>query len=352
MVKSKGLQEEMHRARFYTKEEDRSICCLLCPQHCRITEGMAGFCGARRVVEGELYSANYGFCAAAHWDPIEKKPLYHYLPGQSVLSLGTLGCNLSCRFCQNWTLARGTPEAEAAGIRLSPQRVLEMLQHKGPPDTVLGAAYTYNEPTVWYEFVYDTARLLHSCGYRNVMVTNGFISLKALKELLPVIDAFNIDVKAFSDGFYRKYCLGALRPVLEAVELAAAHSHVEVTCLLIPTLNDDLSELEALSQWLGGIDRGIPLHFSRYFPQYQLDLPSTPLETLKRAREIARRSLHYVYLGNVDLPGSADTLCPRCGTLLIRRRQYAPVVCGLAGNHCDNCAETVPIIFLPQRNIE
>lgn len=331
----------MHRARFYNKEEDR-LRCLLCPRQCRLAEGQAGVCGVRRVIEGELYTANYGRCAAVHWDPIEKKPLYHFYPGRPILSLGTYGCNLLCSFCQNWSLARGRPEEEA--LVLKPRQVLEMLHREGPPETVLGAAYTYNEPTVWYEFVYDTARLLHEQGYRNVLVTNGYIGQEALQALLPYIDALNIDVKAFSDSFYDRYCRGARGPVLETVETAAAAAHVEVTCLLIPTLNDDPQELAELVEWLAGISPDLPLHFSRYFPQYKLDLPPTPVETMQKALQIARRRLHYVYLGNVDLPGTADTHCPQCGSLLVRRLGYSTRVTGLAGGRCRACRTPIRLV--------
>ncbi len=319
--------------------------CLLCPQRCRIAEGEAGFCGARKVMQGELYTATYGLCAAVHWDPVEKKPLYHFHPGRPILSLGTLGCNFSCSFCQNWSLARGNPETETGCLRLSPEQVLQMLRREGGPEEVLGVAYTYNEPTVWYEFIFDTARLLHSHGYRNVMVTNGFISREALLQLLPFIDAFNIDVKAFSDHFYRRYCRGMRRPVLKTVELAASRSHVEVTCLLIPTLNDDPAEIEALSDWLAEINPNIPLHFSRYFPRYEMNLPPTPLETLKQARELAQKKMNFVYLGNVELPGSSDTVCPSCGALLIRRSGYRTVLAGLEGRRCRGCGSDIPIVL-------
>lgn len=335
----------MRKARFYDKNEDDLVRCLLCPQRCSIEEGASGFCGVRRVVEGELYCTNYGLCAAVHLDPIEKKPLYHFYPGRPILSLGTLGCNLDCRFCQNWTLARGNPESGPGNRPLSPEKVLQMLQREGSPDEVLGVAYTYNEPTVWYEFVFDTARLLREHGYHNVLITNGFISSEALKELIPLIDAFNIDIKAFSDNFYRQYCRGMRRPVIKTVEHAAAVSHVEITCLLIPTLNDCPKELELLSDWLAGINPDIPLHFSRYFPQYQLDLPPTPLETLQQAREIALRKLRYVYLGNVDLPGSADTCCPNCGATLVCRRGYKITMNGLTGTRCRNCRAAIPIVL-------
>ncbi len=329
------------QALFYGKEGDR-IRCLLCPRRCLLKEGQTGVCGVRKMTGGELYTGNYGLCAALNWDPIEKKPLYHFYPGRQILSLGTYGCNLSCSFCQNWSLARGEPDGDAA--RITPAQVLSMLQRAGGPEEIPGAAYTYNEPTVWYEFVMDTAGMLREQGYRNVLVTNGFISREALKELLPFIDALNIDVKAFSDSFYERYCRGMRLPVLEAVELAAASAHVEVTCLLIPTLNDSPEELKRLTDWLAGISPAIPLHLSRYFPQYKMDLPPTPVETMEAAREIARERLHYVYLGNVDLPGSSDTLCPQCGALLITRSRYLVEIANLEGNRCPCCGFRINLL--------
>ena len=339
-------REESFRkqARFYSKEGDH-IRCLLCPRRCLLREGQAGLCGVRRVVEGELYTENYALCAALNWDPVEKKPLYHFYPGRQILSLGTYGCNLNCTFCQNWSLARGKPGSDA--LEITPAQVLSMLQREGSPAEAVGAAYTYNEPIVWYEYILDTARLLHEKGYHNVLVTNGFISPGALQELLPFIDALNIDVKAFSDDFYERYCRGMRRPVLETVELAAAATHVEVTCLLIPTLNDSPGELEQLTEWLAGISPDLPLHFSRYFPQYRMDLPPTPLETMKMAREIARRKMRYVYLGNVDFPGGSDTFCPRCGALLITRHHYRTRINRLAGNRCLHCGARINIVAGP-----
>lgn len=336
-------REELFRkeARFYRKEGDR-IRCLLCPHRCLLEEGQPGICGVRKVAGGKLFTGNYALCAALNWDPIEKKPLYHFYPGRQILSLGTCGCNLDCSFCQNWTLARGRPDSDAA--RITPEQVLAMLQRAGGPEEIPGAAYTYNEPTVWYEFVMDTARLLHEQGYRNVLVTNGFISRQALAEILPFIDALNIDVKGFSDTFYEKYCRGMRRPVLRAVELAAAVAHVEVTCLLIPTLNDSPGELEQLTGWLAGISPDIPLHFSRYFPQYEMELPPTPPETMETAREIARERLHYVYLGNIDLPGGSDTCCPQCGALLITRSRYRIKIANLEGSRCLCCGFRINLL--------
>ncbi len=332
------------RALFYTKEGNK-IRCLLCPRRCLLSEGQVGFCGVRRMEQGELLADNYALCAALQWDPIEKKPLYHFYPGRQILSLGTYGCNLRCSFCQNWSLARGKPADDTAAI--TPAEVLAMIQRRKSPAETAGVAYTYNEPSVWYEFVFDTARLLKEEGYRNTLVTNGYISCEPLQELLPYIDAMNIDLKAFSDSFYEKHCGATRSPVLETVERAAAVAHVEVTCLLIPTLNDSPAEIARLSEWLAGVDPDLPLHFSRYFPSYQMTLPPTPAETMLMARKIAQEKLNYVYLGNIDLPGGSDTLCPQCGALLISRRGYRTRITGLSGNICLACGAEISLIGGP-----
>jgi len=332
----------LQKARFYQKKEDK-INCLLCPHSCLLGEGKVGICGVREVKDNELFSTNYGCLAAANRDPIEKKPLYHFYPGHSILSVGTFGCNLQCSFCQNWTLARGRPEQAAEVI--SPADVLKMLENEGGPDNVPGVAYTYNEPVIWYEFVYDTACLLHEHGYKNVLVTNGFINNQPLKELLPFIDAVNIDVKAFNDSFYQQYCRGLRQPVVETVEAAVNECHVEVTCLLIPGVNDSSVEQEEFARWLGNLNPDLVLHYSRYFPHYKLDLPPTPPQVMEKAKEIAQKHLRYVFLGNIDLPGSADTICPHCGNLLITRSGYRVRLPGLDGNYCNNCGNRIGIIL-------
>ncbi len=332
----------MHKARFSIREEGK-IRCLLCPRRCLLEEGQSGTCGVRLVQDGELVTINYGCLAAAHWDPIEKKPLYHYYPGYPVLSIGTYGCNFLCSFCQNWSLARGRPEQKIK--RVTPQEVLAMLEREGGPEKNLGLAYTYNEPLIWYEFVYDTARLLHEKGYRNILVSNGYIERKPFLELLPFIDAMNIDLKAFSDSFYRRYCHGLREPVLRTVESAVRKCHVEITCLLIPTLNDDAGEQAELARWLGGLSSDLVLHYSRYFPNYKLDLPPTSPQKMLEIREIAQKELNYVYLGNIDLPGSADTVCPHCGNLLVRRSGYRVSLTGLEDNSCTNCHRRINIIL-------
>jgi len=344
MIREIGMQGELilHKARYYTKEGE-SVRCLLCPRRCLIAEGKDGTCGVRHVSGGELYSTNYGCVAAVNHDPIEKKPLYHFYPGSSILSIGTFGCNLLCSFCQNWSLSRGKPDRAAE--KIEPEAVLKMLEKKGGPGQVPGVAFTYNEPLIWYEFVYDTARLLHEHGYKNVLVTNGYINPEPFEELLPFIDAMNIDVKAFNDSFYREYCHGEREAVVGAVEMAVKQCHVEVTCLLIPGLNDSIEEQEKLAGWLGGLNPDLVLHYSRYFPQYKLDLPPTTPEVMEQVKDVAGKHLHYVFLGNIDLPGASDTLCPHCGNLLIARNIYRVRLVGLAGFNCNNCRNRINIVM-------
>ncbi len=331
----------MEKARFFAKKNGQ-IRCRLCPHNCLIEDENEGICGVRVAKGGQLYSLNYGLCAAINFDPVEKKPLYHFYPGRYILSIGTYGCNLSCSFCQNWGLARGKPSGPAATLR--PKDVLERLDSKGGPEKALGVAYTYNEPTVWYEFMYDTARLLNSRDYKNVMVTNGYINREPLEQLLPYIDAMNIDLKSFNDQFYRTHCGGLKAPVLKTIERAVESCHVEITCLLIPTLNDKLNEVEGLSRWLGSLNRDIPLHFSRYFPQHKMELPPTPPHVLRQAREVALKYLNYVYLGNVDLPEASDTVCPHCCNLLVARNGYNVMIVGLDGEKCQNCGNVVKLV--------
>ncbi|MGM0653106.1 MAG: AmmeMemoRadiSam system radical SAM enzyme [Bacillota bacterium] len=333
----------MYKASYYYKHNSK-ITCLLCPHNCILQEGQTGTCGVRTVQDGELYTANYGKLAADNWDPVEKKPLYHFHPGRQILSLGTYGCNLLCSFCQNWSLARGNPSHAADTVK--PEDVLAMLDQAGGPEKALGVAYTYNEPAIWYEFVYDTARLLNKEGYSNVLVTNGYISREPLQNLLPYIDAMNIDVKAFRDHFYKEYCQGKREPVIETVETAVKQCHIEITCLLIPTLNDGEEEQEALVSWLASLSPDIVLHYSRYFPQYKMDLQTTPVKVMEEAKKRAENHLNYVYLGNIDLPGSADTICPYCGNLLVKRTAYQTELSGLTDDaKCNNCGNNISIVM-------
>lgn len=332
----------MHKALYFEKRNEK-LRCLLCPHHCLLAEGETGICGVRKAVDEVLYTMNYGLLAAVNLDPIEKKPLYHYHPGRPILSIGTYGCNLLCSFCQNWSLARG--KADDRSERVKPEDVLDMLKREGGPAQNIGIAYTYNEPSIWYEFVLDTAKLLNRHGYKNILVTNGYINQEPLRELLPYIDAMNIDVKAFGDSFYKDYCGGLKAPVIKTVEIAVKGCHVEITSLIIPTLNDNPGELEAMAAWLAELNPDIPLHLSRYFPQYRLNLPPTPHAVMEEAKKIASKHLRYVYLGNIELPGSGNTICPYCGNLLIERSRYAVKMKGLDGSACSNCNNNISIVL-------
>lgn len=321
----------------YYQPHEKGVACLLCPKGCVISEGKRGFCRVRTNIGGKLYTANYAACTACALDPIEKKPLYHFYPGSSILSIGTWGCNFACQFCQNWQIAQAEPqEAE-----LFPAQAVAAAKQAGSGN--IGIAYTYSEPSVWYEYVLETACLARQAGLKNVVVTNGFINPEPLTQLLPFIDAMNIDVKAFSQKFYRTICAGSLAEVQRTVELAVKHCHVEITTLVVPGLNDDLRELEALAKWISSMDRNIPLHFSRYFPQYKLNAPPTPLATLAVARDKARQYLNYVYLGNAGSSGS-DTLCPACGAQVISRGASVAIHLTVAKT-CQACGNKIAVIL-------
>jgi len=280
---------------YYEKTEDRNVRCLLCPHRCIIKPGGLGTCRARKNVDGDLYSLNYGKITSISLDPIEKKPLNRFHPGSRILSVGTFGCNLKCSFCQNWGIAHENPQT----LEVTPGQVVEKaLETRN--DRNIGIAYTYNEPSIWYEFVYETSRLAKEHNLANVLVTNGFIGEEPLKNLLPYVDAMNIDVKAFTEKFYKDICKASIPNVKSTVETAAPKCHVEVTTLVIPGLNDSMQEIEELSKWLASISNEIPLHLSRFFPAYRMrDRQPTPVDTLLSARDVARRHLKYVFVGNV-----------------------------------------------------
>ena len=287
----------MKEARFYTALED-GVECRLCPHHCRIREGGRGLCRSRECRDGKLYALSYGRPCALAIDPVEKKPLYHFLPGTQCLSLSCTGCNLSCRWCQNSDISQVAPE-EADSYRLSPEEVVDLCLRRGLPSI----AYTYTEPLTWWEYLSDIAVLAREKGLKNILVSAGFVEKEPLRELLPLLDAANIDIKALDDGFYHRYCGAALAPVLENIlEMKAAGVHVEITNLLVTSLNDSEQQVDALCRWM--VDNGlqdVPLHLSRYFPRYKMSEPGpTPKATLLRARQTALDAgVKNVYLGNV-----------------------------------------------------
>lgn len=277
----------------YEKLRDGNVRCRLCPIECLISDGKKGACGVRANRSGILYSEVYGKMTSMALDPIEKKPLYHYHPGKHILSVGAKGCNLHCDFCQNWQISQ---DLSSPTQDVTSGYIIAQAKRCGS----FGIAYTYNEPFVWYEFVLDTAKLAKKSGLENVLVTNGFVNMKPLEEILPYIDAMNIDLKAFNEDFYIKVCGGRLGNVLEMIKRSARSCHVELTTLVIPGFNDSQEDIRREAEWIrDNVGADTPLHLSRYFPCYKMKVPPTPVETLERAGEIAGRSLRYVYLGNV-----------------------------------------------------
>lgn len=282
-------------ARYYLKKAKDVVKCVLCPHECVITPGNKGICRVRLNESGILKTINYGLCTALALDPIEKKPLKNFEPGSLILSAGTFGCNLKCSFCQNWQIAHGE---KPISKEIAPDE-LALLANKYKNENNIGIAYTYSEPLMWYEFVLDTCQEIKKYKLKNVLVSNGYIQEEPLKELLPYLDGANIDVKAFNQRFYPELCQGKLEPVTRTVAKMAESCHVEITTLIIPEYNDALKEIEELAKWIANISSDIPLHLSRYFPNYRLNLPPTPENTLLKAREVALKYLKNVYLGNV-----------------------------------------------------
>ncbi len=283
----------MVEARYYEKLDGLKVHCHLCPTECVISDGARGACNARINKNGILYSEIYGKITSAALDPIEKKPLYHYHPGEYIYSVGTKGCNFHCDFCQNWTIAQN-PDAPTRDV--TSEEIIANAKECGS----FGIAYTYNEPFIWHEFVFDTAKLAKASGLENVLVTNGYVNIKPLEDILPYVGAMNIDLKAFDDKFYTKICGGRLNKVLEVIKRSCRSCHVELTTLIIPGLNDSPDQMKKEAEWIrDNAGPETPLHISRYFPCYKMKIPPTPVKTMERARQIALKSLKYVYLGNV-----------------------------------------------------
>ncbi len=302
-------------ASFYQKKEDNNVLCLLCPHNCLISLGNRGLCRARVNKEGLLYSENYGKISSIGMDPIEKKPLYHFYPGSKILSVGTFGCNFTCGYCQNWQISQEKPSLK----EVYPEQLIEMAKDRG----AIGIAYTYSEPSIWYEYIRETAEKAKKEGLKNVMVSNGYISEEPLEEIIPYIDAANIDLKSFDNDFYRKLCSGKLEPVLRNIELLSKNDvHIELTTLIITDYNDSMSEIEQLFSWIHDLDPNIPIHLSRYFPNYKMKKPATSIDTMKKSYQVAQKYLNYVYLGNVNIEEGNTSYCPKCGDEIIKRSHY------------------------------
>jgi len=320
-------------ALFWRPLKDGSVQCLLCPKVCRIEEGRRGDCGARANQNAVLVPLSYGRITSAAIDPIEKKPLYHFHPAQEILSIGSFGCSFHCLFCQNYGISQGQPPTQGA----TPADIVNLAKRYRS----FAIAYTYNEPLIWFEFVLETAKAARDAGIKNVLVTNGFINRKPLQQLLPFIDAANVDIKSINDDFYRRLCDGRLAPVLRnCVLMRQAGVHLEVTNLVIPGENDRDSDFRALRDWIvSNLGEDVPVHLSAYFPHYRFNAPPTPYETLKRGYDIMREKLRFVYLGNVwGQTEGHDTHCYRCGALLVSRRGYATSIHALTDDgRCKKC---------------
>ncbi len=320
---------------------DGSVDCTLCPHRCRIGVNDRGFCRTRVNLNGRLYTVVYGNACAAHVDPVEKKPLFHFLPGSAIFSIAAAGCNLRCLNCQNWSISQFKPE-DTRNYDLMPDRVVELsIQSRS-----LSIAYTYSEPVVFYEYAADTARAAKERGLRNVWVSAGYINEKPLREACDFMDAANIDLKGFDNNFYRKVCQASYEPVLNTlVTLKDKGVWIEVTRLIVPVLSDDLKEISLMCRWIyDNLGPDAPLHFSRFHPAYKVKyLPPTPVELLKEARRRAMDiGLRYVYVGNV--PGYMEgqtTFCPNCKMPVIVRAGYTIVKNNLKGSGCGECGESI-----------
>lgn len=329
-------------ALFWKPVQGNSVQCFLCPHHCIIAENKYGICGVRHNENGKLYSLIYQAYSSIAADPIEKKPLYHFYPGSLVLSLGSIGCTFKCEHCQNYQISMAKPDGEA--LQEVPAETLPSLAKQ---NECRGIAWTYNEPTIWHEYTVEAAKIVKESGLYTVYVTNGYIEEEPFKELSPYLDAMNVDVKGFNEGFYNKFCKARLAPVLSTCESAAALGlHLELTYLVIPTLNDDTKEITAFCRWVAdALGPQIPVHFSRFHPDYKMrDIQATPPSTLFECRQLAKAAgLEFVYLGNIS-PGEYDnTYCPHCGALLIERFGFSATVKAFSEGKCTHCHTSLPI---------
>lgn len=327
-------------ALFYEKYEDL-VRCTLCPHHCRIAAGETGICRVRRNENGKLKAGTWGKLTALNFDPIEKKPLYHYHPGKMILSLGSAGCNMKCKCCQNWQISQASADEFNFTRTLIPMEVIRLATSRSEN---VGVAYTYNEPTVWFEYMNDIARLVRFEGLKNVMVSNGYINEDPLTELMRYMDAFNIDLKGFSEDFYRKFTGASLAPVLHTLKLIRkAGRHLEITCLIIPGMNDEPEIFREMILWIEReLGVNTVLHLSRYHPTYKLDVESTPARKLEELYRIANEKLSYVYVGNIQIRDYQDTRCGRCGATVIRRMGYQVELKKLTGQgKCSQCGNAI-----------
>jgi len=344
----------MKECYLYEKLPDKKVRCKTCSHYCLIKNNSFGLCGVRKNIEGKLYSLVYGKIIALNLDPIEKKPLFHFLPNSLALSLGTVGCNFRCLFCQNYDISQITREdycqefgekRRIIGQEISKEKIVEIAKESGAKSI----AYTYNEPAVFFEFAFDTAKLAKENNLKNIFVSNGFESKELIEEILPFLDAVNFDLKSFSEKFYQQICGGRLAPVLENIErVFKSGVWLEITTLIIPGYNDSEKELRQIARFIKNLSPEIPWHLSRFYPAFKMsEIPPTPIEKLIRAYQIGKEEgLFYVYLGNVSLPEKETTYCPKCLQPVIKRDYYQGKIENFLQNgRCPHCQEKIAGIF-------
>ncbi len=332
------------KARFYSKLSDKIIQCDLCPATCHLTEGQSGLCQSRYNDNGSLFTENFGETVTIALDPIEKKPLYHFLPGTDIVSIGANGCNLFCKHCQNWQIS----QRKVSTTYIAPEELPQVGAQKGS----VGVAYTYTEPMIWYEYILEAASHVKNADLVNVMVSNGYINPEPLQTLLPLIDAFNIDIKGMRPEFYKKVCKGKLEPILETIKaIANSDAHLELTNLVITDLNDTVNDFHQLGKFIASVDKSIPLHLSAYYPSYQLQNPGTSTATLSKAHEILTSYLTYVFVGNREIPGCSDSRCQSCGETIVSRSGYRIDRSGLGPDgECNSCQAATGVICSPSKS--
>jgi pyruvate formate lyase activating enzyme len=332
-------------AMLYYSLDGGKVECSLCAHRCQIAPGKFGVCGVRENRDQKLVTHVYGEVIAAHVDPIEKKPLYHFLPGSTSFSIATAGCNFRCPFCQNWQISQVTKKDREfrEGDRLSPEEIVEHARNRG----CRSISYTYTEPTIFFEYAYDTARLGRKAGLANVFVTNGYMTAEALETIKPYLDAANVDLKAFREETYKKVCGARLEPVIESIRLMRKLGiWVEVTTLVVPGMNDGDEELADIARFIAAVGPDIPWHISRFHPDYKYtDARATPLTTLKKAFSLGKEAgLEYVYIGNV-WGESEDTRCPKCQRLILRRSGFCVEENTVKDGKCPDCGTSIAGVF-------
>jgi pyruvate formate lyase activating enzyme len=331
-------------ARFYDKQPYRKIKCKLCPRGCTIDDRERGYCGVRENRGGTYYTLVHSRVVTAHIDPIEKKPFFHFLPGTVAFSIATAGCNVNCKMCQNWDISQVRPEQVRSNYA-PPERVAVLAQQNSCPTI----AYTYSEPVVFYEYVADTAEAAHRLGVKSVVVTGGYIQQEPLEKLCRQVDAIKVDLKGYSEKFYKEVVNGELKPVLDGLVTIRKHGvWNEIVYLVIPTLNDSETEFQGLAKWVKSeLGPDVPVHFTRFHPEYLLkNLPPTPVETLERAKAIAdAEGLHFVYIGNVPGHPAENTYCPKCRRIVVERTGYTVGTVHIHNNKCQYCQQPIPGVW-------